>query len=206
MINKKLKINNPNRSWKLSDETRKRQSDAKKNQPPVSDETRAKLSLSHKGKTSYWKGKKRPNLFNEESKKKLSEIMKNQWKNGTLKGHSQSEETRRKIGLKTSINFLGENNPAWKGGITPINYKIRNSPEYKLWRRSVFERDHFTCIWCGYKSKGSKPSDIHADHIKRFSDFPELRFAIDNGRTLCVDCHKTTETYGNKKINNFDTN
>jgi len=81
----------------------------------------------------------------------------------------------------------------WKGGLTPLYKIIRNSEEYKLWRMSVFIRDNRTCIWCGSKK------DIQADHIKRFADYPELRFAIDNGRTLCKECHKTTETYGNRK-------
>lgn len=86
----------------------------------------------------------------------------------------------------------GEKNNLWKGGITPINAKIRTSLEYKLWRTAVFERDNYICIWGG-KEHGNK---LVADHIKPFADYPELRFAIDNGRTLCENCHKTTNTYG----------
>ena len=45
---------------------------------------------------------------------------------------------------------------------------------------------------------GGKTVTLNADHIKPFAYFPELRFAIDNGRTLCVDCHKKTDTYLSK--------
>lgn len=97
----------------------------------------------------------------------------------------------------------GENNHNWKGGITEINNHIRTSFEYKLWRTSVFERDNYTCIWCGdccHKGKG-KTVELHADHIKPFAQYPELRFAIDNGRTLCVTCHRTTDTWGRPNKN-----
>ncbi len=87
----------------------------------------------------------------------------------------------------------GEKSHRWKGGRTSSEMKLRNSIEYKLWRESIFKRDNFTCIWCG--KKGGK---LNADHIKPFSLFPELRFAIDNGRTLCYDCHKTTDTFGGR--------
>ena len=82
---------------------------------------------------------------------------------------------------------------SWKGGITTINQKIRRSREYRLWRIAVFERDNYTCIFCG--CVGGR---LNADHIKPFALFPELRFAIDNGRTLCDDCHRKTETFGGK--------
>ena len=100
---------------------------------------------------------------------------------------------------KIRLGKLGEKNPNWKGGITPINKIIRASAEYRLWRVAVFERDDYTCIWCGDKNGNGKAVILHADHIKPFAYFPELRFAIDNGRTLCKQCHITTETYGNRK-------
>ena len=75
-------------------------------------------------------------------------------------------------------------NGLWKGGITPENQKIRASTEYKQWRKSIFERDDFRCQICG-----DRGCYIEADHILPFSIYPEFRFELDNGRTLCEDCH-----------------
>lgn len=84
----------------------------------------------------------------------------------------------------------GPNNANWKGGITPENKQARASAAYAEWRTSVFTRDKYTCVWCG--QRGGK---LHADHIKPFSTHHHLRFDVNNGRTLCVACHKKTPTY-----------
>lgn len=96
---------------------------------------------------------------------------------------------------KRNPHVTGPKNPKWKGGITPEHQRIRLSPEMKAWRIAVFERDDYTCQFC-FK-RGVK---LNADHIKPFALHPELRFELSNGRTLCVECHRTTDTYGvNKK-------
>lgn len=82
----------------------------------------------------------------------------------------------------------------WKGGLTEKNQLIRNSWEAKEWRKAVFERDNYTCVGCGDDTGGN----LEADHIKPFSLFPELRWIVDNGRTLCTPCHKATDTWGKK--------
>lgn len=105
------------------------------------------------------------------------------------KGWVYTEETKRKISEvkkgKPLLHFIGEKNPNWNGGITPENHKIRNSLEYKNWRRMVFERDNYTCLNCNIRG-----GNLNADHIKPFTKYPELRFDLNNGRTLCVPCHK----------------
>jgi HNH endonuclease/NUMOD3 motif len=85
----------------------------------------------------------------------------------------------------------GPKSHLWQGGKTKENAAIRNSLEYRLWREAVFKRDGYACI-IGGKTHGHK---LHADHIKPFALFPELRFDINNGRTLCEECHKKTDTY-----------
>jgi 5-methylcytosine-specific restriction endonuclease McrA len=115
------------------------------------------------------------------------------------KGYQWSEESRRKLSANAR---RGEDHHNWKGGITAENHKIRESVEYKLWRSSVFSRDNWTCIFCGARSAKGSPVVLHADHIKPFAFYPELRFAIDNGRTLCESCHQATETFGNRAIVN----
>lgn len=92
------------------------------------------------------------------------------------------------------LTIRGQNHYNWKGGITPKLQAIRNSQKYKNWRQSIFERDNYTCQGCfrrGYK--------LNADHIKSFAEYPDLRFELSNGRTLCIDCHKKTSNYAGRK-------
>ena len=84
----------------------------------------------------------------------------------------------------TTENSSGSKSYSWKGGITPLNMKIRTSLKMIKWRKAVFERDNYTCVMCN-KRGGYK----EADHIKPFAVYKELRFDINNGRTLCKPCH-----------------
>lgn len=83
----------------------------------------------------------------------------------------------------------------WQGGKTAQRDRIRNSVEYKIWRTSVFQRDDYTCRKC--KIRGGY---LQADHIKPFAHYPDLRFSLSNGRTLCIDCHRKTPTWGRRSL------
>jgi hypothetical protein len=99
------------------------------------------------------------------------------------------------LGIHVSQSQLGDKSHLWQGGKTSEAMKIRNSYEYSIWRKSVFERDDYTCQICGVR--GGK---LSADHIKPFSTHPELRLELSNGRTLCVNCHRKTPTWGRKAV------
>ena len=72
----------------------------------------------------------------------------------------------------------------FKGGITSENRIIRTSTKYAYWRNSVFERDKFICQNCNQKG-----GVLNAHHIKEFAKYPNLRFELSNGLTLCKKCH-----------------
>lgn len=162
-----------------SEDEKKRISSSMKGrlQPPMKIETKLKISKALTGREAWNKGL--PMWWNPA--RMTGKVAWNKGKKG--------EYTTSKRGKKQP-QVSGKNHWAWQGGITPINRKIRGSLEFKDWRRSVFERDGFKCVNCG-KEGGW----LEADHIKQFAYYPELRFEIKNGRTLCKPCHKKTETY-----------
>lgn len=88
----------------------------------------------------------------------------------------------------------GEKHWNWRGGITPAHIQERTSAQYTLWRKSIFERDSFTC-----QKYGTHGGDLVAHHINNFAEYPELRFAIDNGITLSEKAHREFhKKYGQK--------
>jgi 5-methylcytosine-specific restriction endonuclease McrA len=83
------------------------------------------------------------------------------------------------------LDHLGENHPSWKHEITREERLFqRNYPEYREWRTKVFERDNFTCQFCGIK--GAK---LEAHHLDGYNWCKEKRIDVDNGKTLCEECH-----------------
>lgn len=61
-----------------------------------------------------------------------------------------------------------------------------NDPLYTKWRNEVKNRDKKKCRFPGCLS--TKRLQVH--HIKKWADYPTLRYEITNGITLCQKCHK----------------
>lgn len=148
------------------------------------------------------------------------------FKNGWVKGKPRSEETKQKIreklsGKPTQLTEKGrksksdkmkknqfyklvKNRPKgdkhynWKGGTRSEKKIIYDSAEYKQWRKAVFERDNYTCQHCFKRNGNGEIIYLEADHIKPFALYPEFRFDINNGRTLCKPCHIKTPTYSRR--------
>jgi hypothetical protein len=154
----------------------------------------------HKSQQGFQKG--HHSYLTEESKKKIGEASKGNKRalgckhseeqnkakskrqkgmNTWMKGKHHSEETR----IKCSEVNKGKRHWNWKGGLAPLNHRIRNGIEIRLWREAVFARDNFIC-----QKYGIIGGKLHAHHINNFADFPELRFAIDNGITFSDKAHK----------------
>lgn len=97
-----------------------------------------------------------------------------------MKGRRHSEETK----LRMSLARRAANNANWRGGLTEMILGFRKSPAYYQWRRAVLKRDNYTCQECGGGHQR------HAHHIRAVSEYPEGMLDIDNGITLCRECHK----------------
>lgn len=113
-------------------------------------------------------------------------------------GRKPSKETIEKLKIAKS----GKNNAMWKGGITSIRGQIYKHFKTRQWRSDVFTRDDFTCQECN-----SKGIYLEAHHIKEFciilkeNNIITLEDAvnceelwnINNGITLCRECHNKTK-------------
>lgn len=176
---------------------------------PVQDGEFDLIMRFEKGHKGYWEGKKKSPM-SPETKQKIRQALlghpvsietrcrigeKTKGRAPTNLGIKWSDEVKKKIsetnkrkGIEPKVKFVGfaDKHPRWKGGLYGTErHAIMGLAEYKSWRMAVFKRDNFTCVWCG-----AKGVCLHADHIKEFALYQELRLSIDNGRTFCKACHK----------------
>lgn len=77
----------------------------------------------------------------------------------------------------------GNSHPFFRTGTYVTDNQVRRSFKYISWQKQVYKRDDYTCQICG-----SRGENLRANHIKRFADFPELRYEITNGVVICSPC------------------
>lgn len=176
----------------------------------MSESTREKIRLKAIGRVSYWKGKKRPPFSAETIENmriaatgrvgywanKKRPQRSDAWKKALSDGHKgiKLSETH-KDNLRKSK--LGKLNPMFgKTGSKHHNFIIDRSKlktdsehqydtKYKYWMLKVKERDNYTCVINDEYCDGR----LEAHHILPWSKFPELRYNINNGISLCQFHH-----------------
>lgn len=172
----------------------------------VSIETRKKISETCKSK-----GIKPPVKKGDKfSKDHIRKIVETRRKNNSYKfskgfvfsGRHHSEETKRKMSLakkgKTSCvkgkHLSNEHRKNISEGLKKAYDKIGRKPNrnkhdgvnYTKWRTAVFQRDNWICQTCGIRGVY-----LESHHIKSWAKYPELRYNVNNGITLCREpCHR----------------
>ena len=107
------------------------------------------------------------------------------------------KEVVSEIGKRVTKLYVGDRHPNWKGGISGERELHEAKKETKYWKKQIYKRDNHTCQHCG--QKGYK---LNVHHVNSYSEYPEQRLDINNGITLCLDCHtKFHKKYGRKHVN-----
>lgn len=78
------------------------------------------------------------------------------------------------------------------------NNRKTTSPEYKTWRKSIYEQNNYTCQKCFHNMSGQ----LEAHHIESWASNEKLRYCLDNGITLCRQCHVNFHKIYGKTNNN----
>lgn len=87
-------------------------------------------------------------------------------------------------------NMCGENHPNYNPNKTDEErlynrYQLYNN-NMKIWRNKIYKRDNYICQCCG----NTKSGIFNAHHLNSWNWCKDKRFDVDNGITLCEDCHK----------------
>ena len=145
------------------------------------------MSKNNIGKATWNKGKTKadfPQLSNSGVSKGTTS-----WNKG-LRGLEIGPKGQHwKLSVETKTKMKGR--VPWNKGLGRGEVFELLTLEYKTFRKRMFIRDNYTCDDCGKRG-----GELQLDHIKPRCLYPELLMAENNVRTLCVDCHRKTKTFG----------
>lgn len=155
---------------------------------PKTSEFKSNLKTINSGERNPFYGK----THTQETRQILREAALEKIKHTT----PHSIETKQRLSITSFANARkGKDHWNWKGGVS-FGYRSQRKDEmrklpYKNWRTEVFKKDNYTCVDCGQYG-----GLLEADHVKQWSLYPESRYDITNGQTVCISCHrKRTSTF-----------
>ena len=154
------------------------------------------IGRAHTGKPSPFKGK----THTPEVKNAISERDKG---NTYHLNKKHTEQTKKLISRITRERTpKGANHPRWKGGVTERYIELYNNIGYVAWRKDVFERDNYTCRKCG-DNTGHNLIAHHIIPVKQCMQENRLGliYDVDNGLTVCEECHKEVHRCNTVKSN-----
>lgn len=194
---------------------------------PCSEERKRKIGLANSiSQIGNSNGFKKGNKFgvkkcSEETKKRVglansrTKIEFSCKECNKIKKVRQCEVKERKFCSQKCFHLYskGENSPHWKGGLSSLREQIKNSVFYRKWRFFIMKRDKFICLVC--KRDKEVNGKLQVDHFPK--SYAEIVFEnkidslekailcrelwnINNGRTLCENCHKNTDSWGGKNV------
>lgn len=130
----------------------------------------------------YWLGKER----SQDTKDKISLANKGRKRTEESKEKTRQSMLGKKWSIESKNGITGEKCHRWISDRSLIKRQTeRNNPEYKQWRHDIWKRDNFKCRMANEKCSGK----IEAHHILGWTTYPELRYEINNGITLCHAHH-----------------
>lgn len=111
--------------------------------------------------------------FTEEHKRRISE---------SATGRKLSEETKRKVGESSKLR-VGKNHWHWMEDRSKLKQSINRfgNSAHREWSRNVKNRDGWKCRM----NNGDCCGRMESHHILGFLEYPELRYDLNNGITLC---------------------
>lgn len=209
---KKIGEASKGKTHKCTDEVKQKMSEMKKG-ICHSDETKKKIADGNRGKIMSEEAKNKISISQQSEKNFMRGLT---GEKHPFFGKHHSPESKAKMGLarlgvkpanagKPGKRGVESNN--WRGGMTSIRKTIRESFKHHEWRKKCFERDSYICQDCGVKGANlnvhhKKPfvkllrEAVQASPLFNFFDAAmayEPLWDIDNGKTLCVDCHNSAK-------------